>query len=333
MTATVGLGIDDGSGPLGVRWGPVRRRVLWLVVVSAGGLLAGPLMNVVVRRLIPAGGGGEWGGLAGAAAVVSAAVLVACGAGLAVLTEELFMLAPGRCWLLVAAVWGLGGIPWLLPLNLSLPAHAGSGVEGVAGLAMVVPFALIAVSVCPGVGRPYRLAALLACAGLAAGWPALSIGLVHRAAGGERAALGAPAAMYLLVNVPGHVPYPYTYTDRVLQADYEAPGLSSPMRDTDDLLLTVCPSSDPGDCAWGRASIVSGDTSLSCGPESGGLWRCADQADQYADTMLAARYDGLYVSLTVDPASDTPVPASELDSIIKTLHRADDRDLLDVMSG
>jgi hypothetical protein len=114
----------------------------------------------------------------------------------------------------------------------------------------------------------------------------------------------------------------------VLQADYEAPGISSPMRDTDDLLLTVCPSNDPVDCGWGRATIVSGATSLACRPESGGLWRCTDQ---YADTTLAAYYDGLYVSLTVDPTSDTPVPVSELDAIIKTLHSVDDRGLLDVM--
>lgn len=321
---------DTGSDPLEVRWGPARSRALWLVVVSVGGLLVGPLMNVVIRRLIPADGGGPWSGLAVVAAVMAAAVLVACWAGLAALTEDLFMLEPRRCRLLVAAVLGVGSIPWLLPLNLSLPAHASAGVEAVAALVMVVPFALIALSVCPGVGRVCRLAALLACVGLAASWPALSTGLVHRAASGDRAALGAPTDMYLLVDVPGHVPYPYTYTGRVLQADYEAPGLSSPMRDTDDLLLTVCPASDPVDCSWGRATVVSGNASLSCRPESGGLWQCTDQ---YADTTLTMYYDGVYLSLTVDPMSDTPVPASELDSIIKTLHRVDDRDLLNVMNG
>ena len=86
---------------------------------------------------------------------------------------------------------------------------------------MTVPFVLVAVLVCPGVRVLHRLAALLACVGVATAWPALSTGLVHQAAAADRAALGAPTAMYLLVDLPGYVPFPYTYAHGVLEADYD----------------------------------------------------------------------------------------------------------------
>jgi hypothetical protein len=101
------------------------------------------------------------------------------------------------------------------------------------------------------------------------------------------------------------------------------------MRDTNDLLLTVCSSSDPVDCDWGETKIERAGVVSSCRSESGGRWWCVDS---YGITTLAVRYSGLYVSLTVDPSSDTPVPASHLDTLVKTLHRANDRGLLDVMA-
>ena len=331
MSEVVGGARGGGWADLrSVRWGPLARRALWLAVAFAGGgLLVGPLTNVVVRRLVPAGDE-AWGGIAVVAAIASAAILAACWIGLALLTEDLFALNRGRCWALVGAVWGLGSIPWLLPASLSLPAHAGWGIEATVLVSMAVPFGLIAVLVCPGVRGLYRGAALLACVGVAAGWPALSNNLVHRAADGSRTALGAPAGIYLLVDVPGHKPYAYTHTNGVLQADYEAPGFSSPMRDTVDLLLTVCPSSDPVDCDWGETKIASAGVVSSCTSESGGRWWCTDPL---GGTTLAVHYGGVYVSLSVDPSSETPVPASHLDQLIKTLHRANDRELLDVMAN
>lgn len=301
----------------------------WLTVAFVGGgLLVGPLTNVLVRRLVPVGTD-NWGGFAAVAAVVSAPTLAAVWTWLAIQTERLFALSRRRCWVLVATVWGLGSIPWLLPLNLSLPAYVGWAIETAAWLSLAAPFALIAVLVCPGVRRLYRVAALLACVGLAAGWPVLSDDLVHRAADEDRAALGAPADMYLLVEVPGHEPYPYTYTGGVLQADYDVPGVVG-SSETSDLVLTVCPSNDPVDCDWGETKIEKVGLTTSCRPDSEGQWWCTDPVGA---TVLAVRYGGLYVSVTVDPNSDAPIPTSQLGLIVKTLHRLDDRELLDVISG
>lgn len=321
---------EDSEALPSARWSLRGSRALWLTTAFVGGgFLVGPLTNAVVRRLVPVGSD-DWGGVAVVAAIVSAPILAACWIWFALQTQRLFALSRRRCWALVAAVWGLGSIPWLLPLNLSMPAYVGWAIEATAWLSMAVPYVLIAVLVCPDVRRLYRAAALLACVGLAAGWPTLSDDLVHRAAEEDRTAVGAPADMYLSVDVPGNEPYSYTYTGGVLQAVYDAPGFSSPMRDADDLVLTVCPSSDPAHCDWGETQIESDGLTTSCKPDSGRQWWCTGA---YGVTTLAVRFGGLYVSLTVDSTADNPIPAAQLRLIVKTLHRLGDRELLEVISG
>jgi len=319
---------NSGTAPWVVSWSLRRRRTVWLASVFGGGSAIGPLTNAMVRKLAPALAQ-SWSWLTLAGALVVGAILAAGWTGLALLTEDLFGLSPRRCWPLAAAVCGLGSAPWLVPLSVSLPAHCGLEFDVAVWMLMTVPFVLVAALVCPGVRVLHRLAVLLACVGVATAWPALSTGLVHQAAAADRAALGAPTAMYLLVDLPGYVPFPYTYVHGVLEADYDTPGWSSPMKDSDDLVLTVCPLDDPIGCSWGEASIKMEYGSLSCAQESADRWRCIAPD---GSTTLAARYGDLYAALTVDPSSDTPIAATRLDAIIKTLHRIDDRGLVNVMN-
>jgi hypothetical protein len=300
-----------------------------LASVFGGGSAVGPLVNALVRKLVPElVQSWSWFTLAGA--LVVGAILAAFWTGLARLTEDLFDLSPRRAWLSAAVVCGLGSAPWLVPLSMSLPAHCGLGLDVAVWMLMTVPFVLVAVLVCPVVRVVYRAVALLVCVGMATGWPALSDGLVHQVAVADRASLGAPAAMYLLIDLPGYVPiqFQYTSTKGVLEADYDTPGWSSPMKDTDDLVLTVCPLSDPSDCDWGQPNIAESGWSQSCTPQAGGRWRCTGSL---GDTTLATHYGDFFVALTVDPNSDTPILATRLDAIINTLHRIDDRTLVNII--
>lgn len=266
---------NSGTAPWAVRWSLRRRRAMWLASVFGGGSVAGPLTNAVFRQLVP-GLVQSWSWFTLAGALLVGAILAACWTGFALLTEDLFGLSPRRCWPLAAAVCGLGSAPWLVPLSLSLPARCGLGFDVAMWTLMTVPCVLVAVLVCPGVRVLYRVVAALACVSVAASWPALSNGLTHQVASADRAGLGAPTAMYLLVDVPGYVPFPYTYANEVRQADYDTPGWSSPMKDTDDLVLRVCPPGDPLDCDWGQPSIEEKGWSQSCAAEAGGRWRCTE---------------------------------------------------------
>lgn len=302
------------------------RSVRWTVLMSAVGLVAGPMTGLahwgLVRGLGPGSG---W-------LVVN--LLFAGGVLALMLALWWWLLAPWcrdlcavdvtRARVLTALVLVVGAVPWLLPVSLSLP-NSGALFPILDWLILTAVYTLAGLVVCPAIHRMGRVVALAATVGLAAGWQGLTADLVHVAASKYRVALGAPTTLEYVVDLPSYQPSPVTSTSGVLMLTYNVPDRSGLGPQGNDLVLTVCPAKAEQACFADYDLAPGPAIAESCRAESSSSWSCENK---YGHSSLVRRVGGLVVSLTVNPDSQAPVDASELPALLASAHLASDREIL-----
>jgi hypothetical protein len=238
----------------------------------------------------------------------------------------------------VAVVLVGSNVLFILPRSLTLPATGAFWQPSVLLrlLICVTPYPLVAWLARPHpAGRATTRAAWAAWAGLAliaTSWPALLVGTQDFAAQQVRREIGVPSAMFLTIDNPPRDPATgYIRSGDALWTPYDSaggPGAGGLDYDPDDLDMLVFPADEPTPCAVvgpliQQAIGIEFPESDRCTHPSANLWSIPGAPEEGAVTDIE-RYQGYYISLSVDGASNDPLPASALPGLLATVHPASD---------
>ena len=232
-----------------------------------------------------------------------------------------------------------GSVLFMLPrfLTLSAPGHFWQPSVLVRLLICCAPYPFAALLARP---RQEPVVAIGAWAGLAAialGWPLVLVGMRVLAAQTVRIDIGAPSTMYLMISAPPRDPADgYAHSGSVLWMAFDADGggggASGLDYNPDNLDMYVFPADEATPCSVTDPLIQQaigfdpGAPITGCAQTSPGFWVITSAPEPGAVTDVE-RYRGYYVALSVDSASNTPIPPSALPGIFATLHPASDAEL------
>ena len=300
---------------------------MWPLAAYGVGLVVGPLGYAALQFGLALGSRPT---AVRIACVVAAGLAVVAGwAWFTALTRTFLRVPARRALLLAVPVLGTGSTLWVL---LALTGSPFVGFTGLIAdwLLLTVPYALAAAAARPAGGAGWRAASVAALVALAAVWvPAGGVLARHREAA-ARAALGLPASMYRVIDLPGYSAGPYTAYRGALILGYDGPD-GSPIGPGDDLVLTVVRArTATTPCVDGRPGPGDAALGTGCRAADGSRWWFTDAA---GDTTLVETDHGMFVGLTVDSLSDAPVAPSRLPGLFATLHAPGTAELSAVAAG
>ncbi|ETA71093.1 hypothetical protein [Actinospica robiniae] len=303
-----------------------RGPAVWVAQSTAFGLLAGPLTSASVNH-----------GHFVAGSLFADLLLI-------VWTVVFTFVAAGTQWhgagaasVRVLAVLLLGSVFFMLPRADSLAATGSITSWDVLTrwLLCCIPYPLVALLIHPSTHRYVRVAPVAGLVCLALAWPQLLHHSIDTVAAQTRARFGIPGAMLLMVDPQSVSAFEgFGYSEGVLLSSYDSGGetpLPVPDYEADDLDMVVYKAEASTPCASIGKMIDStvgdnGASDQSCLRLADGRWQYVGVPENTAVTQIEL-YDGYYVALTVDSASLTPIPASQLPALFATLHHPDNAEL------
>ncbi|WP_034091914.1 hypothetical protein [Streptacidiphilus albus] len=323
--------VDPGVAEAGGRAAAVGRLLrhprMWVLAAFGVGLVAGPLAyGTLVGGYLAGPGTGTF--LRIVSAGLGTLALGGCWLWLTSLTGTFLGAPVRRAMALSALVLGVGSVGWVLLAATGLPA-VGLPATVAGWVLLSAPYALAAAVVRPGVATRSRVVTVAAVLALAGVWTSAAYGLMRHQNAAALASLGLPSTMYRVIDLPGYVAGPYTSSQGVLLLGYDAPD-ESPMAPGDDLVLTVVRADGTTPCVDGRPGPGDGLLGSRCRPATGSGWWFGDQS---GDTTLVESDRGMFVGMTVDPGSDSPVASSRLPALFTTLHSPDTAELSALAAG
>lgn len=226
----------------------------------------------------------------------------------------------------------------MLPRFLALPATGAPWQPSCAirFLICCAPYPLLGWLAAPVKDRAVTVGVWSGLAATVLAWPLLTVGMRQVAAQQIRHQIAAPAQMLLAVDTPADRPASgYMRSGNVVWMSFN-PGVENSSLNwnwyegPDDLDMYVFPLGAASPCAL-VGPVLENTVGLeeahsSCTRTGANLWVAKNMPENGAVTDIE-EYRGLYVALSVDSGSASPIPPSALTGLFATLHPADDSEL------